>query len=90
MAVWVSAEPEQRALVGPGEWQVDVLQGARGERGRLPPLDDGGDDIRREAADCCELAEPIVFDAKVAPDEFVVLQPTVKLIVTLSVSTDDQ
>jgi hypothetical protein len=42
-----SDKAEQRPLVDPGERQVNVLQGARRQQGRLAPLNNGGDDVRR-------------------------------------------
>ena len=52
-----SADAEEGALLVPGKRQVDGHERAMVERGRLPPLDDGGDDIRREAAKRGELGK---------------------------------
>ena len=52
-----SADAEQRALGGPVEREVDILQDPRGERGRLPPFDNRAYNIRRKARQSCKLAE---------------------------------
>jgi hypothetical protein len=46
-----SGEPKQRALVGPAEWQIEVLYRPGSERCGLTPLNDGADDVGRKAGD---------------------------------------
>ncbi len=40
-----SGEAEQRALVGPSQGQIDILQGTRFQCGRLPALDQSGENV---------------------------------------------
>ncbi len=40
-----SGEAEQRALVGPSQGQIDILQGTRFQCGRLPALNQSGENV---------------------------------------------
>ena len=48
-----SGEPEEEALLGPGERQLGLKHGAAGQRGGLAALDNGCGEIESKAVEQC-------------------------------------